>query len=167
VNWEGDRIREIQGSLPPLIDLLLVIEEAAKEVSSSDAHRRCAMSPLFQGRDTRATERCGIVERAIESGDLARVAQEAWMDAWEMHSLFHTSSPPFTYFKPRTIEALQWFSGFLNDRVPPIVTLDAGPNLHVLVPEADAGVWEKRISGALPGIPMKKSCAGSGASWIG
>ncbi len=146
VHWEGEKIREIQGNLPPLVDLLLVIEDSAKEVSSSDAHRRCTASPLFEGRAERASLRSAEVERAIEAGDLVRIAEAAWADAWEMHSLFHTSLPPFTYFKPRTLEALQWFSRFLGDPIPPIVTLDAGPNLHVLIPEAQEREWEKRTS---------------------
>jgi diphosphomevalonate decarboxylase len=108
VRWEGEEIREIPSSLPPLIDLLLVVEDAAKEVSSSEAHRRCVTSPLFANRAARATERCALVERALAIGDHRSVAAAAWTEAWEMHSLFHTATPSFTYFRPRTLEALRW-----------------------------------------------------------
>jgi hypothetical protein len=47
----------------------------------------------------------------------------------------------------------------------PIVTLDAGPNIHVLVPTADAEIWRARLRESFRGEILEDR-AGSGAALL-
>ena len=125
--------------MPALSDIVLIIGRSAKSVSSSEAHALVRTSPLWEGRTERVAARLGALESAFSEGDLIEVSRIAWAETWEMHSLFHTSAEPFTYWEPGSVRALQWLrpwiahGGANHDEVPPIVTMDAGANVHVLV----------------------------------
>lgn len=50
-----------------------------------------------------------------------------------MHSLFETSRPPFSYFLPSTIQLLNTLRYHWEQTGDgPLVTMDAGPNIHLL-----------------------------------
>jgi mevalonate pyrophosphate decarboxylase len=86
---------------------------------------------------------------------------------WEMHSLFHTSEEPFTYWNPQTIEGLHFLAEFLKSPTPPIVTLDAGPNVHVLVAEGDRSVWRERLTTQFGKDRILEDGQGPGAEVLG
>ena len=71
------------------------------------------------------------IEGRASIGDIAEVSRLSWTEMWEMHSLFHTASPAFSYWEPGTIHALRTFAEDVLSDHPPIVTLDAGPNVHI------------------------------------
>jgi diphosphomevalonate decarboxylase len=171
VKWEDESAQSIElptsSALPSLAHFVLLISSEAKQVSSSQAHARVKGSPLWNGRVARATGRLVDLESALKSGDLASISRISWTEAWEMHSLFHTASEPFTYWKPGTLAALQWLAPFVRSSAPPIVTMDAGPNVHVTVPLEDASVWRTRFAEQLGVQAILEDRPGTGAAIVG
>ena len=83
-----------------------------------------------------------------------------------MHSLFHTSDPPFTYFEPGTMGVLGFLAPFVEGEDPPIVTLDAGPNVHLFVNADQRSHWRAKLAGAFPGghtVKVLEDAPGTGA----
>jgi diphosphomevalonate decarboxylase len=126
---------------------VIIVEDRAKDVSSSDAHVRVTTSRLFEGRKRRAEERLEQFTSALHSGDWKQAYQIAWAEFWDMHALFETSVPHFGYMQPGTIEALNHLRGIWTKTGDgPIVTMDAGANVHVLLRQdqrTDAKEWLK------------------------
>ena len=145
VLWEGEETRVVEAALPSLTHFVILVSSEAKSVSSSDAHRKVKTSPLWQGRVTRVEQRLALIKTALLEGDWAALARVVWSESWEMHSLFHTSSEPFSYWKPATIDALQWLAPQIFLPGPPIVTMDAGPNVHLIVPTTESSQWRARL----------------------
>jgi diphosphomevalonate decarboxylase len=141
VGWKGERPFKLDASTPKLAHFILLVSGTAKKVSSSTAHRLVKESPLWAGRAERAGARFEQARMALAEGDLARLARISWREAWEMHSLFHTAPEPFSYWQPRTMEILQWLSAFVGESQPPIVSMDAGPNVHMIVATTRADFW--------------------------
>jgi diphosphomevalonate decarboxylase len=169
VRWEGAEARALDApALPELAHFVLLISAASKEVSSSEAHARVKSSPLWAGRTERVARRLSLLERGLAGADLASIARLAWSEAWEMHSLFHTAAEPFSYWKPGTIEALHWLAPYVSGasaeaETPPIVTMDAGPNIHVTVRRADAPLWRERLRARLGDDALLEDRPGRGA----
>jgi hypothetical protein len=46
---------------------------------------------------------------------------------------------------------------------PPIVTMDAGANVHLLVPTAEAGEWRSRLNESFAGFEILSDEQGEGA----
>lgn len=129
--------------------LALIVDEKKKLVSSSEAHVRVTTSDLFEGRIARAERRLGeLLKLLSENGGKPSVAtwnqacELTWIEFWDMHALFETAKPPFGYFTSGTMQVLEWIRsykeraeherGAVGARLP-MVTMDAGPNIHLLL----------------------------------
>jgi diphosphomevalonate decarboxylase len=167
VVWEEETSFPVSTrQMPEMAHFVLLIRKEPKAVGSSEAHLRVQSSPLWSGRPERAEQRVGQVRDAIERGDIQRIALETWREAWEMHSLFHTSAEPFTYWEPGTVQGLHFFSQFMNDSEPPIVTLDAGPNIHVIVPLQKRSLWREKLKKEFPECTVLEDTHGQGAKFV-
>jgi len=157
--WEGTQIGTVPSKLPPLIDLVAVIDTGFKKVSSSEAHKRVQTSPLFEGRPARAAQRMADLKAALNTGNYQRTAEISWSELWDMHSLFHTSAIPFFYLAPLSMSVLRWSEECWEKRGHgPIATVDAGPNVHLLVPEAEKAKFRSELE-AIPGVTVLESRA--------
>lgn len=156
-SWEEHRIGGVESKLPELVDLVAVFESGYKKVSSSQAHQRVRTSPLFAERGARVQKRFEGLKAALAQGDFQKTAEISWAELWDMHSLFHTSEPPFSYFAPGTIRVLQWAEELWEkEGRGPITTIDAGPNVHVLVPTTDRAHYRQALL-ALGGLQVMES----------
>jgi diphosphomevalonate decarboxylase len=148
------------------IDLILMLEEGPKSVSSSEAHTRVRSSPLFSGRADRAHERLLRVKEALALGRWDWISSSVLEEALDMHELFHTSVPPFRYFN-RESEA--WRDRVLSGKGLPsrhaALTFDAGANAHLFVPEAESEIWVSWLRSEFPGLVFLRSSAGKGAEY--
>lgn len=125
--------------------IAIIVDEQKKSVSSSEAHVRVTSSALFKGRIERAEERLRILIDSLKRSKSPtdgvsawnRAANTVWAESWDMHALFETSNPPFGYFVAETVTVLNMLrevsehSAKAGNRMP-IVTMDAGPNVHAL-----------------------------------
>lgn len=134
VYWDGPTIKELPSVWGDLRHSVVVIDSSVKKVSSSEAHKRVLSSSLFPGRIERAESRSHELQKLLKVRDSWYALYElAWAEFWDMHSLFETSRPSFHYLTPKSLLALrliqqEWEQ--LGDG--PIVTMDAGPNVHLL-----------------------------------
>jgi diphosphomevalonate decarboxylase len=136
--WEKDRAFRVDALELPLVHQVVVVEDSKKMVSSSEAHVRVATSPLFEGRIERAEGRLLELTTVLEKvGSAPKYWQQAFKICWDefhdMHSLFSTSRPPFSYWTPETDVVVSWAEQYWKQNQDgPLVTMDAGANVHFL-----------------------------------
>jgi diphosphomevalonate decarboxylase len=68
-----------------------------------------------------------------------------------MHSVMMTSTPALHYWKPASMEVMNKVRAMRVEGIPACYTVDAGPNVHVICPETEAHVVEKRLH-EIPGV---------------
>jgi diphosphomevalonate decarboxylase len=167
VEWRanGDVV-PFSGEIERFVDFVLILESGVKAVSSSEAHGRVLSSPRFAGRAERAGGRLESVKRALLSGDLPALSRIVIEESIDMHELFHTSVPPFRY---QNAESETWIrrvrekdSGLPSQNA--ILTLDAGANVHVFVPEREEELWSRHFRGL--DVSVRCSRAGEGARFV-
>lgn len=114
----------------------LVVSAEKKAISSSHAHEMVLSSPHFEGRVLRAQNRIEKLQSLLNAND-----QESWVESYricwdefmDMHDLFHTCAQPFRYMTPMSEKALADIQKLWNAfKDGPLVTMDAGPNIHFL-----------------------------------
>lgn len=131
--WSNDTAK--QADLPELNlqhDLVL-IDAGRKKISSSTAHKLVQTSLLMKGRKERAEIRCKKLMSALKAGAWEDAYQICYAEFSDMHALFSTSCPHFGYITSRTMIVLEEIQRFWDkNRDGPIVTIDAGPNIHLL-----------------------------------
>lgn len=131
--WDEQGARAIELPVKEIIHHVVVVSRDKKGVSSSQAHQRVQASPLLKGRAERAHERLHLLLNAFEDSDWRSAYEVVWGEFWDMHVLFETSSPPFGYMTARSLAVLEWCRAYWDQHDDgPLVTMDAGPNVHVL-----------------------------------
>lgn len=131
--WDGDSIDALDFPLGSLLHMVVIVDAGRKSVSSSDAHLRVVTSPHFDGRADRARLRMTQLLHALENSDWRSAYEISSAEFHDMHELFHTSEPPFRYRTPDSDRVVQECADFwATHRDGPIVTMDAGPNVHLL-----------------------------------
>ncbi len=133
--WDSKegRVREVEFPLKNLIHLAVVVSRDKKKVASSEAHRRVQTSPLYETRTGRAENRLVELTESFQKEDWEKSYQIVKSEFWDMMGLFHTSDPGFSYLKPGSQEALNLVDDVWEEKKDgPLVTMDAGPNVHLL-----------------------------------
>lgn len=131
--WDDEGARAVELPSFPMLHAVVILDSGKKMVSSSEAHRRVMTSLLMTGRKERAEERLQILLNALKTGDWQLSWQTVWNEFFDMHALFETSNPPFSYFNGAVIEVLNFLrEDFLRRKDGPLVTMDAGANIHLL-----------------------------------
>jgi diphosphomevalonate decarboxylase len=147
--WDGDGAREVDITDLELVHEVIVVEDEKKAVSSSAAHERVISSPIFEGRPMRAEQRLTELVDALKN--VNRDAQAwgkafriTWDEFHDMHALFSTSVPPFSYMTKGTSEVLEYLHDLWQRHADgPLVTMDAGANVHLLYRPTQTAIREE------------------------
>lgn len=137
--WTREGVRPLELPVQRMVHQVAILNTAKKEVSSSDAHKRCVTSLLFKGRPQRAEERLAEFLQALRKNDWERTFDIVWAEFQDMHALFETSQPAFGYWHPDSIKVLaQTREYWRAEKDGPLVTMDAGANVHLMWREDQA-----------------------------
>lgn len=134
VEWNGaDKIHQVSALDNEHWHQVFILDHKIKSVSSSQAHVRVATSSLMSGRAERAAERLQKIKTILcKTMDWQSLFEISWAEFWDMHALFETSQPPFGYFLPKSLELLLAARAEWQNGDGPVVTMDAGPNVHLI-----------------------------------
>jgi diphosphomevalonate decarboxylase len=146
-----------------LVDLICVVDSGHKKIGSTGGHALASSSPLQALRLAHVQERLNLCRKAILEKDFDTFAQVVEEDSHLMHAVMRTSHPPLCYWLPQTQVILWQVIEWRRQGIPVCSTVDAGPNVHVLVLDAYAAIVEARLA-ALPGVQkIFKANPGPGA----
>jgi len=142
--WSKETVSSVELPVRNLKHQVILCDESVKSVSSSDAHKRVLTSDLFFNRPERAETRLKDLITAFNKNDWAQAFQICWNEFWDMHVLFHTSKPAFMYMNSGSQFALTLLLKHweLNGDGP-LVTMDAGSNIHLLYRPDQSDVYQK------------------------
>jgi diphosphomevalonate decarboxylase len=131
--WSDETVFKMDFPYKKLIHMVVMSDGERKKVSSSQAHKNVQSSLLYESREERATLRMGLLTQALGKQNWTQVYELCWAEFWDMHALFETSNPSFGYMNEGTFSVLRFAKSIwrqIGDG--PIVTMDAGPNVHLL-----------------------------------
>jgi diphosphomevalonate decarboxylase len=153
--WHSEGAEAIQIPYKNLKHQVLLCDESVKAVSSSEAHQRVLTSDLFKGRVERAEERLQKLINAMRSQNWKLSYELCWNEFWDMHLLFHTSSPSFMYMNAGTMKALVTLHKNWSEKGDgPLITMDAGSNVHLLFKEDQGQIYDETLALFRPDMPV-------------
>ncbi|MBN1284300.1 MAG: diphosphomevalonate decarboxylase [Anaerolineae bacterium] len=137
----------------------VVVETGAKAISSSDGHRAAATSPLFQARLAALPHALETVRCAILARDFAAFGAAAEAEALSMHAVALTSRVEgcdwmtgICYWQPGTVRMLKAVEDWRRGGLPVYLTIDAGPNVHLLCEAQCQAALEAELDALLPEV---------------
>ena len=131
--WKNDEVGNIDLPYNQLVHQVILVSNHEKEVSSSEAHKRVKSSNLYAKRSQRAEERLKILLDAFIAKNWAVIFEMCWQEFQDMHRLFSSCDQPFSYITEESQKVLNLLQDLWQKKGDgPLVTMDAGPNIHLL-----------------------------------
>ncbi|MFG2004905.1 diphosphomevalonate decarboxylase [Spirillospora sp. NPDC048911] len=124
------------------LDLVLVVavtDAGSKKVPSREAMRHTvATSPLYRAWAQASATDLERMRDALARGDLPAIGAIAEGNALGMHAAMLAARPAVRYLSAGSLAVLDAVDALRADNVAAYATADAGPNVVVLCPRADA-----------------------------
>lgn len=144
--WKQDKFEKAEGLPEGFRHWVILCDREKKLVSSSEAHKRVGSSLLMRGRVERAEDRLDQLMMALKARNWNECFEVSWAEFWDMHVLFETSTPSFGYMNALSVEVLNVIRSVWRERDGgPIVTMDAGANVHCLWPQGFESVQSELL----------------------
>src|SRR5512133_2257650 len=134
-----------------IVDCIAIVSASHKKTGSTEGHSIAPTSPLQSARVADAPRRLDLCRSAILNRDFDAFASIVELDSDIMHAVMMTSTPALHYWKPASLEVMNNVRAWRAEGIPACYTVDAGPNVHVICPEAEGHVIENRLR-EIPGV---------------
>jgi len=165
VEWlDGETSEEsyAQGFAKPedfeIRDLVAIVSEDKKNLSSSEGHDLAESSLLFKARQEKIKDKLVAVKATILEKDFETLGEIVEAEALEFHSILLTSQPTILLFYPGTVEVMQAVRQLRKTGVSVYFTINTGFNVHVLtLPQ-----YEKQVATVLQNLPSVQKIISSG-----
>jgi len=148
-----------------LADCVAVVAAGHKETGSTDGHTIAGSSPLQAARLAQVEDRLIICRQAILERDFDALASVMELDSNMMHAVMMTSTPPLFYWQSATLGILKAVQDWRSQGLPVCYTVDAGPNVHVICPQANAEETKQRLA-SLPGVQQVLTAHAGGPAYL-
>jgi len=130
---------EIHANFKDYQDTILLVDKGEKQVSSTVGHNLMYGHPYAQNRFQQAHDNLKKLKLILASGDLKGFISLIESEALTLHAMMMTSMPYFILMKPNTLQIINKIWAFRQQTNLHIsFTLDAGANVHILYPKAEA-----------------------------
>jgi diphosphomevalonate decarboxylase len=140
VRFDGD----VHPNFKDYQDAILLVDKGEKQVSSTVGHNLMFGHPFAKERFAQAHQNLDELTKVLASGNMKRFVEIVESEALTLHAMMMTSMPYFILMKPNTLEIINRIWAYRAENNSNICfTLDAGANVHVLLPKAEkAKVYE-------------------------
>ncbi|CZQ80544.1 diphosphomevalonate decarboxylase [Trichococcus palustris] len=113
--------------------VIVAVNKKAKEVSSREGMKRTVETSPFYPAWTQAAKKDIVsIKEAIAKKDFIRLGEITEANGMKMHGTMLGAEPPFSYWEPDSIRAINIVKQLRKEGIPCYVTMDAGPNVKVL-----------------------------------
>src|SRR5688572_15239895 len=128
-----------------LADCIAIVSTAHKKTGSTEGHYIASTSPLQTARIADAPRRLELCRKAILNRDFGAFASIVELDSDMLHAVMMTSTPALHYWKPASLDIMQSVRQWMEEGMQVCYTVDAGANVHVICPETEAPIIDKRL----------------------
>lgn len=127
--------------------VFVLLNDQKKDVSSRDGMRRTvATSSFYQGWLDTVEADLYQLKQAIHTKDFQALGETMERNALKMHGTTLAALPPFTYWSADSLKAMQAVRTLRNEGIPCYFTMDAGPNVKVLVEKKQEEIVRQAFS---------------------
>ena len=127
--------------------VFVLLNDQKKDVSSRDGMRRTVATSSFYHAwlDTLESDLYQL-KQAIHTKDFQALGETMERNALKMHGTTLAALPPFTYWSADSLKAMQAVRTLRNEGIPCYFTMDAGPNVKVLVEKKQEEIVRQAFS---------------------
>lgn len=169
VKWEAnsETITTIDAPMMDIGMFILLIDASQKAVSSREAMELTKQTSwMYANWVNQANQQAVHLEEAIKKQDFNTIGAIAQDNALGMHMSMMMAKPPVLYFKEKTIQMMHYLLELQTQGVPLYFTMDAGPNIKVLIQHKNRQMIASKLHKLLDKEAIIYSKPGQGARII-
>lgn len=119
--------------------IVLLLNRSHKKIPSRLGMQQVVKTSSFYPSWPKVAEQdFEYMKEAILERDVDKMGEIAERNALTMHATTLAANPPFTYFEPETLEALNHVQDLRKEGFSAYATMDAGPNVKILCRQSEA-----------------------------
>lgn len=127
--------------------LFIVVNDKKKDVSSREGMRRTVdTSPFYSGWLQSVDRDLQDMKQAISEQDIDKVGSIAERNALKMHATTLGANPPFTYWSPDSLRAMDAVRALRQKGFSVYFTMDAGPNVKLICKQSEMEALKSLLS---------------------
>lgn len=171
VEWEkGDSDTSSFAQVVPSNDweqelamIFILINDQQKDVSSRDGMQRTVeTSDFYDAWLDAVSQDIQTAKTAITNKNFLALGEVTEANGLKMHATTLAATPPFTYWSPDSLKAMNSVRRIRNEGTPCYFTMDAGPNVKVLCQKQDVSTILEKLSDEFASEQLTVAYAGKG-----
>lgn len=140
------QLSDIHPTFLHIANAILLVEPKSKKVSSSQGHNLMHNHPYKRARINQANDNIEKLLCVLKNGNWDAFFEIAENEALSLHALMMSSNPGYTLLHPHSIQIIDKIrKARVEQQLPVGFSMDAGPNIHLLYPQQEAGRVEAFI----------------------
>lgn len=125
-------------------DLVVIVSDEKKDISSTSGHQLAETSPFFKLRLEKIAAKLEKAKSLLAERDFKNLGELIEAEAFEFHSILLTSNPPLLLWQAGTLVVMKAVQALRVTGIPVYFSINTGFNVHVLtLPEYEGIVAEK------------------------
>ncbi len=130
--------------------IFVVVNDAKKDISSRDGMQRTVeTSAFYDGWLQTVPQDLAKAKKAIAEKDFNALGKVTEASALKMHGTTLAADPPFTYWSAESMQVMDLVRQLRNNGLPCYFTMDAGPNVKILVERKNEDALLHALTGQL------------------
>lgn len=143
-------VESIRNPFQDLRMIVVLISESKKAISSRDAMKiTMATAPSYPSWITASDLDFQTIKQTIIDQDFLRLGETMERNSARLHQVMADSNPPIIYQQPQSIQVLNLVSTLRQQGLVGFATMDAGPNVKILIEGKDLPKWEEQLKKTL------------------
>lgn len=119
-----------------LYDIVAVVSEEKKSISTSEGQTRVETSPFFEVRKKNIPHKIHEVKSALANKDFEKLGEISEREALEMHAVMLTSWPSLIYWTEGTLKLMKQIQHWRLEGMHTYFTINTGQDIHILCEES-------------------------------
>lgn len=128
-----------------IADVVAVVSEGRKEISSTEGQREASSSPFLKIRLSRMKNKNKEVKKIIKEKNFTKLGELSEEEALELHAIMLTQTPPLIYLLPNTILLMKLVQKWREEGLECYFTINTGQDVHILVEKKNVDQLRKRL----------------------
>lgn len=128
-----------------IADVVAVVSEGKKEVSSSLGQQSAHSSPFMEARLSHMSKKNEQIKKLIKDRNFKEFGQLLEAEALELHTIMLTQYPPLIYWTPGTLKIMKLTSQWRQEGIPVYFTINTGQDIHLICEQKNVEKVKNKI----------------------
>ena len=128
-----------------IADVVAVVSEGRKEVSTSDAHEEANSSLFIKVRVEGMKKKNELLKKLIKQKDFEKFGEFIESEALELHAIYITQKPALIYLMPNSLLIMKLCKKWREEGLPVYFTVNTGQDVHLIVEKKNVKKLEQKL----------------------